>query len=156
MKKAVVILLILIYSSATMGATVHLHYCMNEIVGRSFLHNDDGKCGKCGMEEQDKEGCCKDEKKQFKLKTDHPNVSSTSFLTMASDPAVVTDFPNFNFKPLLITTEKYSTCHAPPGIGNIRLHILHCVFLIWLIDCNCYADTLLCIGYRCMLYLTIY
>ena len=130
MKKAVVILLMVIYSSATMGATVHLHYCMNEIVGWSLVHDNDGKCGKCGMEEKDKDGCCKDEQKQFKLKTDHSNVGLTAFLSMVSAQVIVTDFPNFNFQPLLKITKKYSTCHAPPGIGNIRLHVLHCVFLI--------------------------
>ncbi len=130
MKKAVVILLMFIYGSATMGATVHLHYCMNEMVGWSLLHNDDGKCGKCGMEEQDKEGCCKDEQKQFKLNTDHPNAELTAFLTMVTTPAIVTEFPNFNAQPLLSTTGEYPTCHAPPDIGNIRLHVLHCVFLI--------------------------
>ena len=130
MKKAVVILLMLIYGSATMGATVHLHYCMNEFVGWSLLHNDDGKCGKCGMEEQDKEGCCKDEQKQFKLKTDHPNAGFTAFLTMVSAPAIVTEFPNFTFHPPLPTTIKYPTFDAPPDINNIKLHVLHCVFLI--------------------------
>jgi len=129
MKKAVVILLMVIYSSATMGATVHLHYCMNEIVGWSLLHNEDGRCGKCGMEEKDKDGCCKDEQKQFKLKTDHSN-ALTALLIKVTAPAIVTDFPNFNFQPLPKITKKYSTCYAPPGIGNIRLHVLHCVFLI--------------------------
>ncbi len=130
MKKAVVILLMLIYGSATMGATVHLHYCMNEFVGWSLLHSKDEKCGKCGMKEKDKEGCCKDEHKQIKLKTDHPKAGLTAFVSIIMAPAITTPVPDFNFQPFLKITERYFHCHAPPGIGEIKLHALHCVFLI--------------------------
>jgi hypothetical protein len=53
MKKTAVILLLLIYGSATMGATVHMHYCMNEFVSWSLLHSKDDICGRCGMGFQD-------------------------------------------------------------------------------------------------------
>lgn len=130
MKKAVVILLLLIYGYATMGATVHLHYCMNEFVGWSLLNSKAEKCGKCGMDEKDKEGCCKDERKQIKLKTDHQKAGVSAFLTMVLAPAITTPVPDFNFQPFLQVTERYSPCHAPPDIGDIKLHVLHCVFLI--------------------------
>lgn len=120
----------LIYGSATMGATVHLHYCMNEFVGWSLLHSKDDKCGKCGMEEKDKEGCCKDEQKQVKLKTDHQKAGASTFLNILLAPAINTPVPDFNFQPFLQITESYSTCHAPPDIGDIKLHVLHCVFLV--------------------------
>ena len=130
MKKISVILLLLIYGYAAMGATVHLHYCMNEFVGWSLLPGADDTCGKCGMEEKDQGGCCKDEHKQYKLKTDHQKAGVSAFLTMITAPAISTPVPDFNFQPFLQITERYSTCHAPPEIGNIRLHVLHCIFLI--------------------------
>ncbi len=130
MKKAVVLLLMLIYGSATLGATVHLHYCMNEFVGWSLLHGGDDTCGKCGMEEKDQEGCCKDEHKLFKLKTDHQKAGVSVFLSMVVAPAITTPVPDFNFQQFFKITERYSTCHAPPNIGDIKLHVLHCIFLI--------------------------
>lgn len=130
MKKTVVILLMLIYGFATMGATVHLHYCMNEFVGWSLLGSKGNKCGKCGMGEKDKEGCCKDEHKQFKLKTDHQHAGVTAFLIIVLAPAITTPVPYFNFQPFLQIAEGSSTCHAPPTPGDIKLHALYCVFLI--------------------------
>jgi hypothetical protein len=129
-KKTVVILLMLIYGSATMGATVHLHYCMNEFVGWSLLHSKDDTCGKCGMEEKDKEGCCKDEHKHFKLKADHQKAAVAAFITNIVAPAVITPTTDFDFQPFLKVIERYSPCHAPPDIVRKRLHILYSVFLI--------------------------
>ena len=129
-KKIAVILLLLIYGSATMGATVHLHYCMDEFVGWSLIHSRDDKCGKCGMEEKDKEGCCKDEHKHFKLKTDHQKAGVAQFMNLVTAPALSEAVVDFSFYSLVRITESFPTCHAPPDIGNDRLHVLHCVFLI--------------------------
>jgi hypothetical protein len=128
-KKIVVIFLMLIYGSATMGATVHLHYCMNELVGWSLWHSDKEECGRCGMKE-DKTGCCKDEHKHFKLKTDHKKAVTTALITFNLTPAIITPIPDLNFQVLVKDTENYSTCHAPPDISDLKLHILHSVFLI--------------------------
>ncbi len=68
MKKIVVILLLLVYGSATMGTTIHLHYCMNKMVGWSLVDSKDHQCHTCGMEK--KGGCCKDSKAQIKLAAD--------------------------------------------------------------------------------------
>lgn len=129
MKKTVVILLMLIYGSATMGATVHLHYCMNELVGWSLWHSEKEECGRCGMKE-DKSGCCKDEHKHFKLKADHQKAASAALITFNLAPAIVNPIPDFDFLAFVKVTESYSPCHAPPDIDDTRLHILHCVFLI--------------------------
>ncbi len=129
MKKAVVILLMLIYGSATMGATVHLHYCMNKLVGWSLLHNEKEECGRCGMKE-DKTGCCKDEHKHFKLKTDHQKGAAVSLITFNLAPAIINPIPDFKCKALVKVTESYSPCHAPPDIGKHSLCVLNCTFLI--------------------------
>ncbi|MBC7874102.1 MAG: hypothetical protein H7Y01_08910 [Ferruginibacter sp.] len=130
MKKASVILLLFIYGSATMGATVHLHYCMNEFVGWSLFKDKDEKCGKCGMEEQDKEGCCNDEHKQFKLKVDHQKAGVAQFVNLLNSPVLPVAVCDFNFHSYLNINERFPTCHAPPGISNLRLHVLHSTFLI--------------------------
>lgn len=129
-KKMAVILLFLIYGSATMGATAHLHFCMDEFVGWSLFQSKDGKCGKCGMEEKDKDGCCKDEHKHFKLKADHQKANVTQFLNIVTAPALSEPLIDCRFHSILCINESYPTCHAPPDIDNERLHVLHCVFLI--------------------------
>ncbi len=65
MKKLFVLLLFVIYGSATLGTTVHFHYCMNKVVGWSLNDSQDHKCHTCGMEK--KNSCCKDSKTQIKL-----------------------------------------------------------------------------------------
>ena len=113
-----------------MGTTAHLHYCMDEFVGWSLIHSRDDKCGKCGMEEKDKEGCCKDEHKHFKLKVDHQKANAAQFINQVITPALFVPVIDFSFHSSIISTESYPTCHAPPDIGNEKLHVLHCVFLI--------------------------
>ncbi len=129
MKKTVVILLMIIYGSATMGATVHLHYCMNELVGWSLWHSEKEECGRCGMKE-DKTSCCKDEHKHFKLKADHQKAATAALLNFNLAPAIINTIPNFNFQGFVKNTERYSTCHAPPDIGKLSLQVLNCTFLI--------------------------
>jgi hypothetical protein len=129
-KKAAVILLLFIYGSATMGATVHLHYCMNNFVGWSLLwHSNKGnECGKCGMKEK-KGGCCKDEHKQLKLTTEHPKSPVAQSLQLLEAPVLVTPVPGFTLNVTTVSPA-FPVSHAPPKISNQRLYILHCIFLI--------------------------
>jgi len=64
MKRLLVIILLIVHGTFTMGATVHLHYCMKKVVGWSLTETQDHKCTNCGMEK--KAGCCKDSKAQIK------------------------------------------------------------------------------------------
>jgi hypothetical protein len=113
-----------------MGATVHLHFCMNEFVGWSLFQGKDAKCGKCGMEEKDKGDCCKDEHKHFKLKTDHPKSNVTQLITFNATPALFAHVIDFDIHYYSTITETYPTSHVPPDINRKRLHILYSVFLI--------------------------
>ena len=76
MKKFVVLLLLLVYGSATMGATIHVHYCMNQLVGWSLIDSNDHPCQTCGMEK--KGSCCKDSKAQIKLAADQQKSESSA------------------------------------------------------------------------------
>lgn len=129
MKKIVVILLLLIYGSATMGATIHMHYCMNEFVGWSLWHGKkDKECGKCGMKEK-KGGCCKDEHKQIKLKAEHQKNATAQYIQFLDVPELVTPIADYSFKGTPIALD-FPVSNPPPKIPRERLYILHCVFLI--------------------------
>lgn len=130
MKKAVVILLMLIYGTATMGATVHLHYCMDKFVGWSLLDGKDDKCGRCGMEEKDKGGCCKDEHKHFKLKLDQQKSNAPQQISFFTTPVLVAPVVEVCIPSYTALSDNYTNSHAPPGIVRERLHILYSVFLI--------------------------
>ena len=61
-KKMSAYLLAIFCLTITIGATLHQHYCMGELVGTSLFDLSDSDCGKCGMKkhtEASKE-CCKD------------------------------------------------------------------------------------------------
>jgi len=111
-----------------MGATIHLHYCMNKYVGSSLWHGkDDNTCGKCGMKEK-KDGCCKDEHKQVKLTTDHQK-STTKFIELPEAPAPIHSL--FDTAVSIPTVSiSHPTSNGPPKIFRGRLYILNCFFLI--------------------------
>lgn len=130
MKKLAVILLLLLYGSVTIGATVHLHYCMNHIVSWSFWHSEDAKCSKCGMKEK-VGGCCKEEHKQIRIQSDQLNVSTKFILDNVSSPGLI-PLPVCFFIPRFEKINPGSiSCNAPPPRPGISLCILHCVYRIW-------------------------
>ena len=129
MKRIVAILLLVIYGSTSVGATIHMHYCMNEFVGWNLWHSDkENECGKCGMKEK-KGGCCKDEHKQVKLKTEHQKSATAQYIQFLDVPALITPVADFSFK-VTPTSLAFPVSNAPPKIPRERLYILHCVFLI--------------------------
>jgi len=127
-KKILIIIILMIYGSATMGATIHLHYCMNKYVGSSLWHGkDDNKCGKCGMKDK-KDGCCKDEHKQAKLTTDHQK-AATQFIDVLEAPAFISSLIDVVVK-VSSASVSYPNSTGPPKTLRGRLYILNCVFLI--------------------------
>lgn len=72
MKRLAIFLLLLLYVTVSSGFTVHLHYCMGELVESNLTHSDEPTCGGCGMEKDSSsnDGCCKDEHKQVKVDQD--------------------------------------------------------------------------------------
>ncbi|MDX2048044.1 MAG: hypothetical protein SFU87_14735 [Chitinophagaceae bacterium] len=128
MKKIAVIFLLLVYGPGAIGATVHLHYCMNDFVGWSLWHGDDDKCGKCGMKEK-KDGCCKDEHKQVKLKAEHQKSTDSIYIQLLDAPVLITPVTSSVFKGALIPLS-FPISKSPPRISKERLFMFHCVFLI--------------------------
>ena len=53
------------------GIAMEIHYCMGKKRELIFTKLTDDKCGRCGMKEQNKKGCCSDEHKFYKLDDSH-------------------------------------------------------------------------------------
>ncbi len=126
-KKVIVILLLVMYSASTIGATINMHYCMNKFAGWSFSNVKKEKCSKCGMINT---GCCKDEKKQIKLSSEQQKAEYNQKI-------------NFQALTLVKPAEVYNTCfsvsipkqnfaylHAPPFLIKKNTLAFFSTFLI--------------------------
>lgn len=72
MKKLATLILLLVYSTFSAGAMLHLHYCNGEFVGTSLLNTNSGVCSKCKMEKHSVGNkCCKDIKVSLKISDKH-------------------------------------------------------------------------------------
>lgn len=122
------ICLLLIYGSTTLGATIHLHYCMQKFVGWSLTHEKTNKCGKCGMKEK-KSGCCKNEHKQIKAKIGHHSNVKLQVTKSVKFEKISTTFVE-NQSALQSVSQVVLFASSPPLISGIRLNVLYCVYKI--------------------------
>jgi hypothetical protein len=127
MKKIIVSILAIFYLSFSVGATVHVHYCMDRLVNWSLLNTEGDKCGKCGMEKDG--GCCKDEDKFVKNSIDQ-NIASSAvqFSQILSVDAPTNFITPENYSSSQI--EEYTNCHAPPLLSTGEIYLRNCVFRI--------------------------
>ncbi len=132
MKKLLLILLLFVYANSLVGATMHFHYCMGELVEVSFNAYEDQACGKCGMHGAAKKGCCEDVQKEIKLKTEHQkNATQDIAFKHITAPALLPAFHPYSIA--LITEHKDSyTNYRPPPPKELRqkLRILYCNYRI--------------------------
>ncbi len=111
------------------GIAMEIHYCMGETAGIDFYKNSDDKCGRCGMKEQNKEGCCSDEHKFLKLDDSHQKAINTYNFNVG-EVAVDVHYPSY--ETLLPPTEAVLSVnnHSPPEYLKPPARILHGVFRI--------------------------
>jgi len=128
MKKILVSILTVFYLASSVGATVHLHYCMDKLINWSLLNSDGDKCDKCGMEKDG--GCCKDENKFVKNNVDQkvaePAVQLTQMAAIATPVDLI--YPSEQYFSSLI--QEYPISNAPPRSNGVGIYILNSVFRI--------------------------
>jgi hypothetical protein len=141
MKKFLATILAVIYLSTSMGATLHLHYCMDKLVAWSFGKEETNKksCPYCGMAKatntdkhcgKEIKGCCKDEQKQLKIEKDQ-KVSETGFdFNKPIFQSTIHSALEINTVYVLSPFLEYPLTHAPPRTQNVSLFVLNCVFRI--------------------------
>jgi hypothetical protein len=132
LKKIAIILLLCVYSVSSIGATIHLHYCMGKFVNWSVTHIENDVCEKCGMKEDaDKKGCCKDEHKEIKIKSEHQKaglqaeVVKPFFTSVIEKPFLV-----FLLSNSYSNKNKTTFFYPPPIVASTKRHILFGTFLI--------------------------
>ena len=126
MKKIIVSILAVFYLASSVGATVHLHYCMDKFIEWSLLKVEGDKCDNCGMEKDG--GCCKDENKFVKNNIDQKRAeSSIQLIQMAAvaAPAAFIYPSEYHFTSII---RENHLSHAPPRNNGIGIYILNNVF----------------------------
>ena len=126
MKKILVSILAVFYLASSVGATVHLHYCMDKFINWSLLKGDGDKCNKCGMEKDG--GCCKNENKFVKNNIDQKVAEATIQLKQkaaVATPAVFTYTSEYHFNSII---QESHLSHTPLRSNGVGIYILNSVF----------------------------
>ena len=126
MKKILISILAIFYLASSVGATVHLHYCMDKFIDWSLLKGSGDKCDKCGMEKDG--GCCKEENKFVKNNIDQKaRESAIQLIQMAAvampAPSIFTS--GYHLNSLI---QENDLSHAPPRNTGVGIYILNSVF----------------------------
>jgi len=124
MKKFLVTILALIYLTSTVGATLRLDCCLENLVTLGLganTHND-------AWSKEIKD--CKDEHKQAKQGHEQKHNNAHIRVVKNFPVTVTTCFPAYSFNAIASLTEAYPVNNAPPQKAAIPLFILHCVHRI--------------------------
>jgi hypothetical protein len=133
MKKFLATILAFIYLSSSMGATIHLHYCMGKLASWGLIDHESKNCTQCGMLKQSasshskelKTECCRDEHKQIKTDRDQKLSPSEFFkYNIPAQSTAVNEPGTQGTTPFSIATE-YPNTNAPPLIGDLPLFVLY-------------------------------
>ena len=138
MKKFLATILAFIYLSTSMGATLHLHYCMGKLISWGLFDQNGKNCAFCGMPKKTDNkhcgiataGCCKDEHKQIKTDKDQKLVQSEyQALTIFPEAVADTNHKLLDFGISSITIG-YPNVNAPPSPGKVPVFLLNRNFRI--------------------------
>lgn len=128
MKKAALILLICVYSFATMGFSIKQFYCCGKLksVSVSLSSNEKTKCSKG----DNKDGCCKTKYQYFKLNDTHlPTAHVASPISFHTDLCL----SYISLQPFVMVAKDEDVIngsHAPPLHAGVPIYISNCVFRI--------------------------
>jgi hypothetical protein len=138
MKKALVSILAIVYLFTSMGATVHLHYCMGRLVSRGFMDRPGKSCDFCGMQKMGAssecvvgmKNCCREESKQ--IKNDKDQKTAQEFFQVMKVVPAVADLPQPVCVNAVIPASVLSrlVSHGPPLAGLVPVFLRNCNFRI--------------------------
>jgi hypothetical protein len=138
MKKVLVSILAVIYLSTSMGATVHLHYCMGRLVSWGLADRPGKSCDFCGMQKTGASGecvvgmknCCHEESKQ--IGNDKDQKAAQEFFQVTKIAPAVADLPVPVWMNSVVSSPVLSqpVSHGPPLVAVVPLFVRHCTFRI--------------------------
>ena len=128
MKKAALILLILIYSMSSFGVTFNEFYCCGKLKAISVTLSEVGKDK--ATKDTDKGGCCKTKLQSFKVKDTHIAAEKITSLT---NYFVDLQLCNSTFQDIFFVSQKTTIAYksnAPPLPTKVPIYIYNSTFLI--------------------------
>lgn len=138
MKKVLTTILAFVYLSSSMGATIHLHYCMGKLASWGLINHESKNCAQCGMVKKtsasqsmaSKMDCCKDEHKQIKTDKDQKLFPSEFFKYNNLSQVIGSNEPALQSLKAFSISIEYSNTNAPPLIDKLPLFVLYRNFRI--------------------------
>ena len=138
MKKVLAAILAFLYLSTSLGATLHLHYCMGKLVSWGLINHERKTCALCVTPEKTvnphciapKKGCCQDDQKQIKTGCDQ-KISPSEFHVLKFSPDVSIsnhhELPDIAFSAFI---PEHPASTGPPIARKVPVFILNCNFRI--------------------------
>jgi hypothetical protein len=131
MKKVFATILAVIYLSTSMGATVHLHYCMGKLISWGLINHENNNCTTCGMPKNSKvehcmaatKGCCKDEHKHVKVDKDQKATESAYKFFSPSFEIIADHFTILPDSYVASYIAGYPTTNAPPDSEKVPVFL---------------------------------
>jgi len=132
MKKFIISIITLIYLGTSIGAVIHMHYCMGELADWGWGHNTSKTCGSCGMNKSDEKyaGCCEDKYQFLKNDTDQRNTETRFHLAQSIAVASLVSFVSIGLVIFPAVKVINPVCHGLPRSNPIAVYILNRNFLI--------------------------
>ena len=131
MKKLMAFVLVFVYSTFSVGATLHLHYCDGKFVGISLFDTSNDVCTQCGMEKHiDENNCCKDVKVTMKISDNHFSATTYFFSKNCFGITFTSIHPDTSHKSNSISVSN-SNNSSPPHGYSIPLFIQFRNLRIW-------------------------
>ena len=132
MKKFLITIFAFVYISSSIGASIHMHYCMGKLADWGIGQNDSKTCGICGMDKANEKdnGCCKDENKFVKSNIDQKTAQAGFQMILLTSVALPVSFIEIPLPYFSSVTEQNPVSHAPPRSEGVAVYIRNCIFLI--------------------------
>lgn len=130
MKKLVAVIALACYLLVSTGVVINYHFCMKRLASTQLFGSVKKYCGKCGMHTKNSNGCCHDEVKVLKLKTDQNSFSAVMPSIPAIDIMAIAPSEFIAALSYSINEQKHFHNHSPPLLSAQDTYLQINVFRI--------------------------
>lgn len=130
MKRLVLSIAVICYIVLTCGITYNAHFCMNRLASVHLFGEKAERCGQCGMDIHESDGCCRDEVSVVKLMQDQNKIPVVTYELPSPESVAIT--PSVYILTSLFNTEIsiYFNNHSPPLLTGQDTYLRNNVFRI--------------------------
>jgi hypothetical protein len=137
MKKYLTGLLAFLYLSTSMGASIHLHYCMGKLISWGLINHESRNCDYCGMPKNtadwtsfsSSKHCCKDVHQEIKAGSDQKLIR-VEFQFVKKTAKATLSFAAFHSSSFTSGLLTIPTTHVPPILHGQPVFLLNRRLLI--------------------------